>query len=108
MPINKGKKRYTLKMEKWYASVTFKKMCYEKGFLMDKYKVILNIINDTWNVIKKYKDEDVSQDKECEQILAELQEVCDKYRLKIGEDEGVLARKVAALFLEYLCKEEEC
>lgn len=75
---------------------------------MERFKIVYSIIIDTWKVISRYKDKDVSQDTECQKIISELQEVCDKYRLKIGEDEGVLARKVAALFLEYLCKEEEC
>ena len=74
---------------------------------MNKFKIIFNLIMDTWNVIKNYKDKDVSQDNECKQILSELQEVCDKYRTKVGETEGKLARDIAALFLEYLCGEEE-
>lgn len=59
---------------------------------MEKFKTVYSIIVDIWKVISKYKDKDVSQDEECEQILAELQEVCDKYRLKVGENEGMLAR----------------
>lgn len=74
---------------------------------MDKYKVIFNLIMDIWNVVKKYKDKDVSQDNECKQILAELQTVCDKYRVQVGEVEGKLSRDVAALFLEYLCRKEQ-
>lgn len=75
---------------------------------MGKYKVVFNILNDIGNIIMKYKSRDVSQDYECKAIVTEFQAVCDKYREKIGDDEGVLARKVATLFLEYLCKEEEC
>lgn len=70
---------------------------------MKKFKTVYSIIVDIWKVISGYKNKDVSQDEECEQILAELQEVCDKYRLKVGENEGILARNVAHLFLEYLC-----
>ena len=73
---------------------------------MDKFKTVYSIIIDTWKVISGYKDKDVSKDAECQKIMSELQAVCDKYRLKVVEDEGVLARKVAALFLEYLCKED--
>lgn len=70
---------------------------------MEKFKIVYNIITDIWKVMSKFKDKDVSQDKECEQILTKLQAVCDKYRLKVGETEGILARKIAHLFLEYLC-----
>lgn len=73
---------------------------------MKKFKIVYSIVVDIWKVISKYKEKDVSQDVECKRILAELQEVCDKYREKVGEFEGVLARKVAHLFLEYLCGEE--
>ena len=73
---------------------------------MNKCKVIFNIITDIWKVTSGYKDKDVSQDEECEQILTELQEVCDKHRLKVGENEGMLARNIAHLFLEYLCRKE--
>lgn len=73
---------------------------------MDKFKSVYNITNDIGKVVFKYKDKDVSQDAECEHILAELQVVCDKYRLKVGETEGKLARDISALFLEYLCKKD--
>ena len=74
---------------------------------MEKFKIVYNIITDIWKVISKFKDKDVSQDTECRAILSELQGVCDKYRIKVGEDEGVLTRKVAALFLEYLCGKDQ-
>ncbi|MCI8955607.1 MAG: hypothetical protein HFG29_01305 [Eubacterium sp.] len=70
---------------------------------MNKYKVIFNMLPDVWKVLSRYKDKDVSQDKECEQILSELQKICDKYR-NVGETEGKLAREISHLFLEYLCK----
>lgn len=74
---------------------------------MDKFKIVYNIITDIWKVISGYKNKDVSQDTECEQIISELQEVCDKYREKVGEDEGILARRIAHLFLEYLCGKDQ-
>nr|DAS52326.1 MAG TPA: hypothetical protein [Caudoviricetes sp.] len=72
---------------------------------MDKFKVVFNILNKVGNVIVRYKEKDVSQDMECRQLLDELQEVCDSFR-DIGETEGILARKISHLFLEYLCGEE--
>lgn len=74
---------------------------------MEKFKRVYNIITDTWKIISSYKDKDISQDNECKQILAELQTVCDKYRIEVGETEGKLARDIAALFLEYLCRKEQ-
>lgn len=74
---------------------------------MEKFKRVYNIITDIWKVISSYKDKDITQDNECKQILAELQTVCDKYRIKVGETEGKLARDIAALFLGYLCRKEQ-
>lgn len=74
---------------------------------MDKFKIVFNIITDIWKIISRYKNKDVSQDKECKEILDELQAVCDKYTTRVGEVEGVLTRQVAGLFLEYLCSKEE-
>lgn len=72
---------------------------------MNKCKVIFNMINDIWKVISKYKEKDVSRDKECKQLLDELQGVCDSFR-SIGEAENELAVKISHLFLEYLCRED--
>lgn len=73
---------------------------------MDKFTVVFNILNRIGNVIVRYKDKDVSQDKECRQILDELQRECDAFR-KIGEAENELALKIAHLFLEYLCRKDK-
>lgn len=73
---------------------------------MEKFKIVYSIIINTWKVISKYKNKDVTQDKECRQLLDELQSVCDMFRLQVGEAEGKLAREVCGAFLEYLCKEE--
>ncbi len=72
---------------------------------MEKFKTVYSIIVDIWKAISKYKEKDVSQDEECEQILAELQEVCDSFR-DIGETESILAKEISHLFLEYLCRKE--
>lgn len=74
---------------------------------MERSKRVYSIIVDIWKVISKYKESDISQDAECKAILSELQVVCDMYRQKVGEEEGVLARKVAALVLEYLCERKQ-
>lgn len=71
---------------------------------MERSKRVYSIIVDIWKVISKYKEKDIYQDAECKAILSELQTVCDKYKEKVGEDESALARKVAALLLEYLCE----
>lgn len=73
---------------------------------MKKFKTVYSIIVDIWKVISKYKEKDVSQDKECKQILSELQKVCDKYG-NVGETEGKLAREISHLFLEYLCGKDK-
>ena len=73
---------------------------------MDKFKITYNIITDIWKIISRYKDKDVSKDEECKAILSELQSVCDRYREKVGEDEGELTVKISHLFLKYLCKKE--
>lgn len=74
---------------------------------MEKFKIVYSIIIDIWKVISRHKDKDVTQDNECKQLLSELQTVCDRYRTKVGETEGKLARDIAHFFLEYLCREEE-
>lgn len=72
---------------------------------MEKFENIHTIVNEIGTIVFKYKNKDITQDDECQQIYKELQQVCDKYRLKVGETEGKLARDMSALFLEYLCKE---
>ena len=74
--------------------------------IMKKYENIHAIVNEIGTIVFRYKNKDITQDDECQQILAELQQVCDKYRIKVGEQEGKLARDISALFLEYLCKED--
>lgn len=73
---------------------------------MKKYENIHAIVNEIGTIVFRYKNKDITQDDECQQILAELQQVCDKYRIKVGKQEGKLARDISALFLEYLCKED--
>lgn len=72
---------------------------------MEKFENIHTIVNEIGTIVFKYKNKDITQDDECQQIYKELQAVCDKYRIKVGEQEGKLARDISALFLEYLCKE---
>ena len=70
---------------------------------MEKYENIHKIVNEIGTIVFKYKGKDVSQDYECQQIYKELQAVCDKYRINVGEQEGLLAVKLSDLFLKYLC-----
>ncbi len=72
---------------------------------MDRFTVVFNILNKIGNVVVQYKDRDISQDKECRQLLDELQRECDVFK-EIGEVENELAVKISHLFLEYLCGKE--
>lgn len=74
---------------------------------MDRFTVVFNMLNKVGNIIVQYKNKDVTQDKECREILDELQCVCDMFKLQVGEVEGKLAREVCGAFLEYLCNAEE-
>ena len=70
---------------------------------MEKYENIHTIVNEIGTIVFKYKNKDITQDDECQQIYKELQTVCDKYRILFGEQEGLLAVKLSDLFLKYLC-----
>ena len=68
-----------------------------------KYRIVYNIISNTWRILSNYKDKDITQDDECQKIYSELQKMCDKYRNELGEQEGLLTVKLSDLFLKYLC-----
>ena len=70
---------------------------------MEKFENIHTVVNEIGTIVFKHKNKDITQDDECQQIYKELQQVCDKYRIKVGEQEGLLAVKLSDLFLKYLC-----
>ena len=86
----------------WYISGTLAKIWHRKE-IMEKYENIHAIVNEIGTIVFRYKNKDITQDDECRQIYTELQAVCDKYRIKVGEQEGLLAVKLSDLFLKYLC-----
>ncbi len=74
---------------------------------MDKFRIAYSIIIKVWRVISEHKDKDVTQDKECKQLLDDLQVVCNEFTERFGDAEGKLTRNIAGLFMEYLCGKED-
>lgn len=72
------------------------------------FKTIYNIITDTWNVLSKYKNEDFTcqtEDKICESMVNELQEIKNKYSSNARE--AKLVTDISTTILHFIFFKED-
>lgn len=68
---------------------------------MNKFRMIYNIVIDTWNVVQKYKDKQIN-DEMCKSMLEEFNASSSRYQ----DSEHKLAVVIADAIIKYLFLED--
>lgn len=68
---------------------------------MNKFRMIYNIVIDTWNVVQKYKDKKIN-DEMCKSMLEEFNASSSRYQ----DREHKLAVVIADAIIKYLFSED--